>query len=380
MSKVYLDYAATTPTDEDVIRAMTPYFGEFFGNASSQHAFGREAKKTIEDCRESMAKDIGCDPDELYFTSGATESDNWALKGYCFANSHKGRHILISAFEHHAVLNTALFLQKIGYELDLVKVTGEGIIDLEDLRSKIRPDTILISVMAVNNEIGTIQPIAEIAHIAHEHNIAFHSDGAQAVGKLYINCHEQDIDMLSISAHKFAGPKGVGALYIKKGIVLENLLHGGAQERAKRGGTTATPLIVGMAQAMRHAVQYRADHVAATTAIGEYFLTTLFSRLNGVALNGSRYQRVPDIINIRFDGRLNSALLSLMDINGYMASAGAACQAGTVEPSHVLLAMGLDEARASSSIRFSISPEVSVKDVNDLLDFICAKVPRLDKN
>ena len=347
---IYADYAATTPVDEDVLREMLPYFNECFYNQSSTHAGGRVSSAAVEEARSTIAKIINADKNEIYFTSGGTESDNWAIKGV--ASKFPKGHIITSVIEHHAVLNCCKELEEKGYEITYVPVDKYGIIDIDFLKKSIKENTCLISVMTVNNEIGTIQPISEIAAIAKENNVYFHTDAAQAMGKIDIDVEKDDITMLSFTAQKFFGPKGIGVLYIKNGTKISNIFFGGAQERDRRPGTVNTPLVVGMASALKKAVENRLLYTEKVKKYADIIKEIVFSELDNVSLNGHPQMTVPNILNFSFGGIQIEGLLLLLDIDGICCSAGAACSAGALKISHVLQALDKD---SSGGLRISLS-------------------------
>lgn len=349
--QVYLDHAATTPQDPRVTQAMLPYFGQVFGNASSVHSWGQQAVHAIDRARDMVAACIGAHPTEIYFTAGGTEADNWAIMGVAHAYRHKGNHIVTSSIEHPAVREACRALQQQGYRVSLLPVDGRGVADMQALRSCVGPDTILVSLMHANNETGVIQPIAEAAAIAHGAGALFHTDAVQTAGVLPLEAGRMDIDLLSLSGHKFFGPKGVGALYVRRGVKPANLLWGGAQEKSWRGGTYNTPAIVGLGVALDCAVQTMADDAARVAAMRDDFEREVLA-LDGVQRNGDG-PRVCGITNLHFVGVDGPALLYRLDQQGVAASAGSACAAGSVEPSPVLLAMGYSADYAAQCVRFS---------------------------
>ena len=371
--RIYLDHAATTPTDEAVVREMLPYFSTCFGNASSTHKRGRDAVAAVDRARERIARALGAIPSEIYFTSGGTESNNWAIRALAEANSSKGKHIISSAIEHPSLLGALAKLEESGYEVTYLPVNEKGVVSPSDVAAVIREDTTLVSVMTVNNEVGSLQPIREIAAIAHEAGALFHTDAVQAVGVIPIDVVELGIDALSISAHKFYGPKGIGALYLKKGTKIKPFLIGGEQEHSLRGGTYNTPGIVGMGVALERAVSSLPETAA--------HLALLKSRFLGICdplirLNGDTSGH-PGIVNLTFFGIRNTEFLSALDREGIDASVGSACSSGSVEPSHVLAAVGLPEGEISSSIRFSFGKENTLAEVNRSVDVIRSLLTRL---
>ena len=351
--KVYLDHAATTYTDPEVFEAMKPYFCEVFGNASSLHGFGREAARAVDKARGQVAAALGCKPSEVYFTSGGTESDNWALKGIMHAHTDKGRHLITSKIEHHAVLHACEQLEKEGFEVTYVDVDENGKIRMDQLEAAIRPDTVLVSVMAANNEVGTVQPIGEIAKLCKAKGALFHTDAVQAVGSLPLNVSEQGIDLLSLSAHKFYGPKGVGALIVRNGVRLDKLIIGGAQERSMRGGTTNTPGIVGLGEAIARAVGGMEENNAHVRALRDHFIDRVQKEIPDLRLNGHPTDRLPNNVNFSFEYVEGESILMTLDLKGIAVSSGSACTSGSLDPSHVLLAMGVPVELAHGSIRFT---------------------------
>ena len=381
MKEIYFDHAATTLTDERVLRKMLPYFGEIFGNPNSQHAFGREAQKAVDEARDTIAKLIGAKPNEFYFTSGGTESDNWALREICRALKGKGRHLIISKIEHAAMLSTAKELEKDGFEFSYIGVDKEGFIDLEELESAIRPDTILIGCMYANNEIGTIEPIAEIGKIARRHGIFFFTDAVQAMGALPIDVSSSDIDLMSFSSHKFNGPKGMGALYIRTGVPLGRLISGGHQERTRRGGTTNVPGVVGMAEALRLTKETQAEDSAYVASLRDRFIGRVTEEIPYVKLNGPKdgTKRLPNNADFSFEYIEGESILFSLDLAGIAVSSGSACSSGSLEPSHVLLATGVPEELAHGSIRFTFGKENTVEEVDYAVDTLKEIVGRLRK-
>ena len=351
--KVYLDHAATTYTDPEVFEAMKPYFCEVFGNASSLHGFGREAARAVDKARGQVAAALGCKPSEVYFTSGGTESDNWALKGIMHAHTDKGRHLITSKIEHHAVLHACEQLEKEGFEVTYVDVDENGKIRMDQLEAAIRPDTVLVSVMAANNEVGTVQPIGEIAKLCKAKGALFHTDAVQAVGSLPLNVSEQGIDLLSLSAHKFYGPKGVGALIVRNGVRLDKLIIGGAQERSMRGGTTNTPGIVGLGEAIARAVGGMEENNAHVKSLRDHFIERVQKEIPDLRLNGHPTDRLPNNVNFSFEYVEGESSLMTLDLKGIAVSSGSACTSGSLDPSHVLLAMGVPVELAHGSIRFT---------------------------
>lgn len=378
MSKsVYMDHAATTHVKKEVIEEMLPYFSETFGNPSSVHLFGRNSRKAVERAREQVAKAINAKPEEIYFTSGGTESDNWAIKGTAKTLKSKGNHIITTQIEHHAVLHTCEQLEKEGYEVTFLPVDEYGLINIEDLKNAIKPSTILISVMFANNEIGTVQPIEEIGKIAREKKILFHTDAVQAIGSLKVDVEEQNIDMLSLSAHKFYGPKGVGALYIKKGFKPFNLIEGGHQERNRRAGTENVPGIVGLGKAIELATTDLEAHAEKLTALRERLISGVMEKINFTRLNGHPTKRLPGNTSFCFRYIEGEALLLSLDMKGVAGSSGSACTSGSLDPSHVLLAIGLIHEIAHGSLRLSLGDLTTEEDVDYVLEILPEIVQRL---
>lgn len=379
MKRIYLDHAATTALDGRVFEKMSPYFMGIYGNANSQHSFGRDAQKAVDEARDTIAKLIGAKPSEIYFTSGGTESDNWALKGVCKALKNKGNHVIISKIEHAAMLSTAKELEKDGVEVSYIGVDEEGFINLEELKNAIRPTTILISCMYANNEIGTIEPIEEIVKIAKERGILVHTDAVQAMGAIDIDVKKLGVDLLSFSAHKFNGPKGVGALYIKNGIPMDRLISGGHQERTRRGGTTNVPGVVGFAEALRltkESMQKDNEYVA---RLRDRFIARVEAEIPFVKLNGARNmaKRLPSNADFSFEYIEGESILFSLDMDGIAVSSGSACSSGSLEPSHVLLAIGLSEEKAHGTIRFSFGKENTVEEVDFVVDTLKSTIQRL---
>lgn len=374
---IYADNAATTRVSEPVLEAMLPYFTEEYGNASSIYALGRNAKKALETARESIAASIGAQPSEIYFTSCGSESDNWAIRSVCERLAAKGqKHIVTSVFEHHAVLHTCQALEKLGFEVTYLPVYENGIVKTEDVRNAIREDTALVTIMYANNEIGTIQPIEEIAAICREKNVIFHTDAVQAVGHVKIDVHAQGIDMLSISGHKIHAQKGIGALYVRKGIPMTNLIFGGAQERNRRAGTENIPAIMGLAKAMELANTDIEERAEKTSRLRDRLIDGLL-KLPRTRLNGDRVKRLPGTVNVSIEGIEGESLLLMLDMNGICASSGSACTSGSLDPSHVLLSLGLKHEVAHGSLRLSINEETTDEDVDYILEVVPKVVKRL---
>ena len=373
---IYADNAATTAVSDEVLQAMLPYFREGFGNASSIYKLGRDAQKAVETAREKVAKALGAEPREIYFTSCGSESDNWAIKGTAEIMAQKGKkHIITSVFEHHAVLHTTEYLEKHGFEVTYIPVSDKGLIDPEDIKKAIREDTALVTIMYANNEIGTIQPIEKIASICHEKGVIFHTDAVQAVGHIDIDVHKQGIDMLSLSGHKIHAQKGIGALYVRKGINLPNLIHGGGQERGKRAGTENVPAIVGLGVAVEAATRNIAEKNAIITPRRNRLIDGIL-QLPYTRLNGDREKRLPGNLNISIEGIEGESLLLMLDMYGICASSGSACTSGSLDPSHVLLSLGLKHEVAHGSMRLSIEENVTDEDV----DYILEAIPKIVKH
>lgn len=374
---VYADNAATTRVSERALAAMLPCLSENYGNASSIYSLGREAKKTLELSRERVAKAIGAEATEIYFTSGGSESDNWAIRGVAEKQAEKGKkHIITTVFEHHAVLHTCEYLEKHGFDVTYLPINSAGLVDPTELAAAIRADTALVTIMYANNEIGTIQPIAELAAICRNAGVLFHTDAVQAIGNVPIDVKAEKIDLLSLSGHKIHAPKGVGALYIRKGIALPNLIFGGAQERGKRAGTENVAAIVGLAEAITAAVEDIPAKVARVTAMRNRLIDGIL-KLPYTRLNGDRERRLCGNSNTSIEGIEGESLLLMLDMNGICASSGSACTSGSLDPSHVLLALGLRHAVAHGSLRLSISEETSDEDIDYILEKLPAVVERL---
>ena len=374
---IYLDNAATTKTAPEVVEAMLPYFSEHYGNPSSIYSLGTESKKAVSGVRESIAKSLGAATNEIYFTAGGSEADNWAIKATAEAYAQKGKHIITSAIEHHAVLHTCEYLEKRGFEVTYVGVDENGILKLDELEKAIRPDTILISVMFANNEIGTIQPIKEIGRIAKEHGVLFHTDAVQAYGQLPINVDEYQIDMLSASAHKLNGPKGIGFLYIRKGLKTRSFIHGGAQERSRRAGTENVPGIVGLGAASARAFSRMEEKTKKEIELRDYLIRRIEEEVPYCRLNGDRTRRLPNNVNFSFRFVEGESLLIMLDMRGICASSGSACTSGSLDPSHVLLAIGLPHEIAHGSLRLTLSEENTKEELDTTVEAIKEIVARL---
>ena len=365
---IYLDNAATTKTAPEVVQAMLPYFSEYYGNPSSIYDFAGKSKEAITKGREQIAEVLGAKKEEIYFTAGGSESDNWALKATAEAYEKKGKHIITSKIEHHAILHTCEYLEKHGYEVTYLNVDENGVVDLEELKAAIRPDTILFSVMFANNEIGTIQPIKEIGEIAHEHGILFHTDAVQAFGQVPINVDECHIDMLSASGHKLNGPKGIGFLYIRTGVKIRSFVHGGAQERKRRAGTENVPGIVGYGAAAERAVRTMKERTAKEIELRDYLINRLTTEIPYSRLNGDKVRRLPNNVNVSFQFIEGESMLLMLDQNGICGSSGSACTSGSLDPSHVLLAIGVPHEVAHGSLRLTLSDETTKEDLDFTVD------------
>lgn len=364
---VYADNAATTPVSKDVLEKMLPYFCEKYGNPSSIYSIGRENREAVDTARKRTADAFGALPGEIFFTSGGSEADNWAIRGTACQYAGKGRHIISTRFEHHAVLNTLKSLEKEGFEVTLLDVNSDGIVTPQQLEAAIRKDTILVSIMFANNEIGTLQPIAQLGAVCRERGVIFHTDAVQAVGHVPISPAAQNIDLLSLSAHKFHGPKGVGALFVRTGLRFPNLINGGSQERSRRAGTENVPGIVGLGYAVERACANITERNARVRKLRDRLLDGLLA-VPGTHLNGDRRKRLAGNINISVDGIEGETLLLMLDMNGICASAGSACSTGSIDPSHVLLSLGLDKARASASLRLTLDDTNTEEDIDYILE------------
>ncbi len=367
MDRIYLDNAATTAVSPEVLETMLPYFTEIYGNPSSIHSTGRDARRAVDAARRQVAQAIGAQPTEIYFTAGGSESDNWAIKGTAFAKRAKGNHIITTAIEHHAVLHTCQWLEKQGFQVTYLPVDGEGRVDPAAVEAAITDQTILITIMAANNEIGTLEPIAEIGEIAHRHGITFHTDAVQAVGAVPIDVNAWQVDMLSMSGHKFHGPKGIGALYIRKGVRPDVFMHGGAQERGQRAGTENLAAIVGMGKAIELATQNLAENTQRLTRLRDKLIDGILAEIPDVRLNGSRTQRLPNNVNVSVRYIEGEALLLRLDLAGIAGSSGSACTSGSLDPSHVLLAIGLPHEIAHGSLRLSLGTDTTEEEIDEVL-------------
>ncbi|WP_122644436.1 cysteine desulfurase NifS [Luxibacter massiliensis] len=376
---IYLDNAATTKTAPEVVEAMLPYFTEHYGNPSSVYGFAAANKEVVAEQREVIASALGAKANEIYFTAGGSESDNWALKAAAEAYGNKGKHIITTKIEHHAILHTCEYLEQNGYEVTYLDVDENGIVKLEELKNAIRPDTILISVMFANNEIGTIQPIRQIGEIAHEHGILFHTDAVQAFCQVPIQVDDCHIDMLSASAHKLNGPKGIGFLYIRKGVKIRSFIHGGAQERKRRAGTENVPGIVGFGAAVKRAAATMEERAEKETKLRDYLIKKLEEEIPYCRLNGDRAKRLPNNVNFSFQFIEGESLLIMLDMKGICASSGSACTSGSLDPSHVLLAIGLPHEIAHGSLRMTLGEETTKEDLDFVVDSLREIVENLRK-
>ncbi len=374
---IYLDNAATTKTAPEVVDAMLPYFSEYYGNASTIYGLGAESKKAMDHARQTIADSLGAKPEEIYFTAGGSESDNWALKATAEAYASKGKHIITTKIEHHAILHTCEYLEKRGFEITYLNVDRDGLVSLDELKAAIRPDTILISVMFANNEIGTIEPIAEIGEIAKEHGILFHTDAVQAYAQVPISVDEMHIDMLSASGHKLNGPKGIGFLYIRKGVKIRSFVHGGAQERSRRAGTENIPGIVGLGVAVERAMRIMDSKTRKEIELRDYLIGRLENEIPHCWLNGHRTKRLPNNINFSFLFIEGESMLIMLDMKGICASSGSACTSGSLDPSHVLLAIGLKHEEAHGSLRLTLSEETTKEEMDIVAEEVKKIVQRL---
>lgn len=374
---IYLDNAATTQTAPEVVEAMLPYFTESYGNASTVYEFGGKSKEAISKARETIAEVIGAKDNEIYFTAGGSESDNWAIKAAAEAYKNKGKHIITSKIEHHAVLHTCQWLEENGYEVTYLDVDEDGAIKLEELKKAIRPDTILITIMFANNEIGTVEPVAEIGKIARERGILFHTDAVQAFGQIPINVDELNIDMLSASAHKLNGPKGIGFLYIRKGVQIRSFIHGGAQERKRRAGTENVPGIVGFGKAVELAATSMQERTRKEAELRDYLMKRVLKEVPFTRVNGHRKNRLPNNVNFCFQFIEGESLLIMLDMKGICGSSGSACTSGLLDPSHVLLAIGLPHEIAHGSLRLTLGADTTREDIDYTIEAIKEIVSKL---
>ncbi len=376
---IYFDHAATTAVKKEVLQEMLPYFTEKYGNASTVYRIGQVSKAALDDARARVARVFNCKPNEIFFTGCGSESDNWAIKGAARANKAKGNHIITTAIEHHAVLHTCKTLEKEGFEVTYLPVDKYGLVSADDVKNAIKDNTILISIMYANNEIGTIEPIAEIAEIAKEKGILMHTDAVQAAGAVPIDLSKLKVDMMSLSAHKFNGPKGVGALYIRSGVRIANIIDGGAQERGKRAGTENLPGIIGLAKALELASASMEEKDKKITALRDYIIKNIEEKIPYCRLNGHRTQRLPGNVNFSFEFIEGESLLLWLDINGIAASSGSACTSGSLDPSHVLLAIGLKHETAHGSLRVSLGEENTYEEADYFIEKLVGIVDKLRK-
>lgn len=374
---IYLDNAATTKTAPEVVEAMLPYFTEYYGNASTVYEFGGKSKEAVSKAREIIAGVIGAKENEIYFTAGGSEADNWAIKAAAEFYKGKGKHIITSKIEHHAVLHTCQWLEQNGFEVTYLDVDEKGVVKLEELEKAIRPDTILITIMFANNEIGTIEPIAEIGKIAKKHDILFHTDAVQAFGQVPINVNEMNIDMMSTSAHKLNGPKGIGFLYIRKGVKIRSFVHGGAQERKRRAGTENVPGIVGFGKAAELAAANMKERTEKEAKLRDYLMERVLKEVPFTRVNGDRTNRLPNNVSFCFQFIEGESLLIMLDIKGICGSSGSACTSGSLDPSHVLLAIGLPHEIAHGSLRLTLGADTTKEDIDETIDAIKEIVARL---
>ena len=378
MSKcIYMDNAATTQVYPEVFDAMKPYFTEFYGNPSSIYSFAGNSKKAVEDARKTIADFLGARTEEIYFTGGGSESDNWALKATADAYANKGKHIITSKIEHHAILHTCEYLEKKGFEVTYLDVDENGFVNPADVEKAIRPDTILVSIMTANNEIGTIEPIAEIGKIAKDHGVLFHTDAVQAFGHIPMNVDEMNIDMLSASGHKINGPKGIGIMYIRKGVKIGSFVHGGAQERQRRAGTHNVPGIVGIGKAVELARDNMKERMEYETKLRDHLISRVMEEIPYAKLNGDKVKRLPNNVNVSFRFIEGESMLILLDQNGVCGSSGSACTSGSLDPSHVLLAIGLPHEIAHGSLRLTLSEKNTMEEVDFTVDKLKGIIERL---
>lgn len=374
---IYMDNAATTPMRDEVLQEMLPYFSQNYGNPSSIYSLGRHSKVAVEDAREKIGKAIGASTREIFFTGSGSEADNWAVKGIAYGNQDKGNHIITSKIEHHGILHTCEYLEKRGFEVTYLDVDEDGLVNLDDLEDAIKDETILITIMFANNEIGTVQPIKEIGEIAKERKVYFHTDAVQAIGNLPVDVDELNIDLLTMAAHKFYGPKGIGALYIRRGVKIDPLITGGAQERNRRAGTENVPAIVGMGKAIELAIANLEENSARLISLRDKLIEKIFDRIDHVKLNGHPTKRLPGNVNISFEFIEGESLLLSLDMVGIAASSGSACTSGTLDPSHVLLAIGLSHEIAHGSLRLSLGDDTKEEDLDYVVEKLVDIVARL---
>ena len=377
MKRIYMDNGATTRVVEPVFEAMQPYFCGIFGNPSSAHDYGYEAKHAVDAAREQVAKAINAKPEEIYFTGCGTESDNWAVRGAAYQNIKKGRHIITTAIEHHAILHTCAQLEKEGFEVTYLPVDEYGFVTPEQLEAAIRPDTTIVSIMSANNEIGTIEPIAELGKVCKKHGVVFHTDAVQAIGHIHMDVQAMNIDLLSMSGHKFHAPKGIGVLYIRKGVRLQQFMNGGAQERNKRAGTENLASIVGIGKAIELATEHIDENAEKLTAMRDHMIERILKEIPYSRLNGDRVQRLPGNVNVCFRFIEGEALLMLLNAKGIAGSSGSACTSGSLDPSHVLLAIGLPHEIAHGSLRLSLSEENTMEECDYAVDSLVEVVARI---
>ena len=377
MKRIYLDYAATTPMHPEVEKAIHPYFSEKFGNASSIYSFGQEAKEAMDNARNRIATFLGANNEEIVFTSGGTESDNFALKGIAFANQNKGNHVIVSSIEHHAIIETCKFIKKIGFEVSYIKASGNGLIDPSEVKNSITSKTILVSIMHGNNEVGTIQPISEISKITREAGVFFHTDAVQTTGHIPVDVKELGVDLLSISAHKLYGPKGVGALYIKKGTKIIPFIHGGSQEKGRRAGTENIPGIIGLGKAIEIAQSEMAEESKRLIYLRNKLIEGVMTKIEYVHLNGDEVKRLPNNVNISIDFIEGESICLNLDLEGICTSTGSACSSSSLEPSHVLLAMGIPAAQSHSSLRFTMGKWTTEEEIDRVLEILPRVVSKL---
>jgi len=374
---IYLDHASTTPADPEVVTAMLPWYSESFGNPSTVYSLGLTSAQALQEARDSIAQSIGADAEEIYFTSGGTESDNWAVLGTAEAQSKKGRHLVTSTIEHHAVMETMEYLEKRGYEVTRIPVDSGGLVEPDSVRRALRPDTILVSIMHANNEVGTIEPIAEIGKITREAGVLFHTDAVQTAGKIPLDVNELGVDMLSMSGHKFYGPKGVGLMYLRKRTRISPLLHGGGQEKGRRAGTHNVPGIVGMAKALELASERMADDAAREAQLRDRLWAGLQANIESIYLNGDLTHRLAGNLNVRLDGIEGESMILMLDMEGICVSSGSACTTGSLEPSHVLLALGIPQENAHGSLRVTLGRSTTTEDIDHFITVFPPIVARL---
>jgi cysteine desulfurase len=370
MNRIYLDHAATTPTHPEVVKAMLPYFSSAFGNPSTLYSYGQEARKAVEEARNKIASLINAQSEEIVFTSGGTEADNFAIKGVVYANEHKGNHIITTPIEHHAVLEPCKFLEKRGFSVTYLPVDNQGLVDPQDIKNAITDKTILISIMHANNEVGTIEPISALGKIANERGIIFHTDAVQTVGHIPMDVDKLRVDLLSMSAHKFYGPKGIGALYIRKGTKLAPFIHGGEQEKGQRAGTENTPGIIGFGKAVEIAIEEMTKEGTRLSHLRDKFIKGLLEQIEQIQVNGHPTKRLPNNINVTIDSARADLVLLNLETEWIYASSGSACSSSNAEPSHVLLALGLSPEQARSSLRFTLGRETTESDIERVLEVL----------